>query len=108
MIFLRHVKISIKRYTFGDIIGYNILYLGQVDATRVAYRPRESPYPMITVDEAVAIVMEHALPLPEETYKFTGKKLMSNLLLLCFLRQVSQCFHNGALNLTLDLERLSW
>ena len=51
------------------------VFLGQVDASRVAYRPRESPYPMITVDQAIAIVMEHAQPLPEETIKFTGKNL---------------------------------
>ena len=47
--------------------------LGQVDPSRVAYRPRESPYPMITVDQAVSMVMEHAQPLPEETINFTGK-----------------------------------
>lgn len=43
----------------------------QVDVSQVAYRPRESPFPMISVDEAVAIVMEHAQILSEETINFT-------------------------------------
>ncbi|XP_045171421.2 gephyrin-like isoform X1 [Mercenaria mercenaria] len=43
----------------------------QVDVSQVAYRPRESPFPMISVSEAVNIVMENALPLSEETINFT-------------------------------------
>ncbi|XP_071163721.1 gephyrin-like isoform X4 [Mytilus edulis] len=31
----------------------------EVDATRVAHRPRESPYPIITVEEAVSTVIKH-------------------------------------------------
>jgi len=37
-----------------------------VDATKVAQRPRSSPYPMITVGEAQAIVMAHCDALPAE------------------------------------------
>jgi hypothetical protein len=36
-----------------------IFISGDVDDTKVAYRPRESPYPLITVDEAVSTVMKH-------------------------------------------------
>ncbi|RUS89088.1 hypothetical protein EGW08_003151, partial [Elysia chlorotica] len=39
----------------------------KVDAGQVASRPRESPYPMVTVDEAVAIVMEKTPILDTET-----------------------------------------
>jgi len=42
--------------------------------SRVAYRPRESPYPMITVKEAVSIVMSHAARMDEETLEFTGEQ----------------------------------
>ena len=33
---------------------------GGVDSSRVAHRPRESPYPIIKVSEAVDIVLKHA------------------------------------------------
>jgi hypothetical protein len=52
---------------------------GQVDVSQVAYRPRESPFPMISVDEAVAIVMEHAQILSEETINFTGIVRQNNI-----------------------------
>ena len=48
------------------------MFTGQVDVSQVAYRPRESPFPMISVDEAVATVMEHAQTLSEKTVNFTG------------------------------------
>lgn len=38
----------------------------KVDETRVAYRPRESPYPLITVEEAVNIVLNHTETLETE------------------------------------------
>ena len=47
-------------------------FVGQVDPSRVAYRVRESPYPMITVDQAITIVLEHAQPLHEMTFNITG------------------------------------
>lgn len=42
----------------------------------MAYRPRESPYPMITVDEAVGVVLSHAETMPEETIDFTGNVIL--------------------------------
>lgn len=44
-----------------------------MDASRVAYRPRESPYPMITVREAVDTVLSHAHLMAEETTELTGR-----------------------------------
>ncbi|KAJ8308026.1 hypothetical protein KUTeg_012900 [Tegillarca granosa] len=44
--------------------------VSKVDATKVAYRARESPYPLITVDEALKIVLDHANQLGTEQVNF--------------------------------------
>ncbi|KAL4238950.1 hypothetical protein ACF0H5_003654 [Mactra antiquata] len=52
----------------------------QVDVSQVAYRPRESPFPMITVEEALSKVMSEALVLDGDTVYFKD-------CLGCFLSQ---------------------
>lgn len=63
---LNDITLRLRGTTFSS------LFAGQVDVSRVAYRPRESPYPMISVSEAVETVLEHATLLSEETVTFTG------------------------------------
>ena len=53
---------------------FHVQSLGAVDVSKVAHRARESPYPLITVDEAVDIVLEESTLLGKEEvyYKGTG------------------------------------
>lgn len=44
-----------------------------MDASCIAYRPRESPYPIIQVDEAVNTVLDKAPVLAAETISFRGE-----------------------------------
>lgn len=53
----------------------------EVDVSKVARRNRISPYPLITVDEAVDIVLKYAEILPVESVTFTGEDLCSTI---CF------------------------
>ena len=51
-------------------------------ATDVASRPRQSPYPMITVKQAQEIILSHAKVLPAEEIKFnkgTSRILAENI-----------------------------
>ena len=43
------------------------------DISKVARRPRQSPYPMVNFEEALAKVMENAPILQEETINCTGR-----------------------------------
>ncbi|XP_046575609.1 gephyrin-like isoform X1 [Haliotis rubra] len=52
----------------GD--GHHHNLKSQVDANRVAYRPRESPYPIVEVDVAVNTVLDKAPVLAAETISF--------------------------------------
>ena len=52
------------------------LFVGQVDASRVAYRARQSPYKMITVEEAVNIVLNETPVLEMETIKYSGNIIL--------------------------------
>ncbi|XP_071079097.1 gephyrin-like isoform X2 [Haliotis cracherodii] len=52
----------------GDGHHHNVK--SQVDASSIAYRPRESPYPIIQVDEAVNTVLDKAPVLTPETISF--------------------------------------
>ncbi|KAK3599643.1 hypothetical protein CHS0354_029103 [Potamilus streckersoni] len=42
-----------------------------VDIRKVAFRPRESPYPIITVDQALQIVLQHSEVMEEETVRLS-------------------------------------
>ncbi|KAL3873898.1 hypothetical protein ACJMK2_036977 [Sinanodonta woodiana] len=42
-----------------------------VDVSKVAFRPRESPYPIITVDQALQIVLQHSEIMEEETVRLS-------------------------------------
>lgn len=50
-----------------------VLDAGEVDATKVAHRPRESPYPIITVEEAVSTVIKHTHVLGTEEVFYKSK-----------------------------------
>lgn len=52
--------------------AFYFLGIGNHDISRVAYRPRKSTYPMISVDEALKIVLEHAQPLGAEEIGLRG------------------------------------
>ena len=45
---------------------------GEVPTTEVAKRARESPYPLVNVDEAVSTVLQHAPVLNTITVQLTG------------------------------------
>ena len=49
------------------------LILGGVDTSKVAHRARTSPYPLISVDEAIGTVLDNCTPLPVEDVCFKGK-----------------------------------
>jgi len=46
---------------------------GVVDASMVAHRPREATYPMISVDEAVQMVMSEADVMDVEKLSLSGR-----------------------------------
>nr|XP_022331170.1 gephyrin-like isoform X2 [Crassostrea virginica] len=63
-----HEEHHFKHHPHGNQHGEHHHHThGHRDVNRVAYRPRQSPYPMISVEEALGIVLEHAQPLETET-----------------------------------------
>jgi len=48
------------------------LHVGVVDDTTVARRPRESTYPLVSVDEAIQMVMAEADVMDVENVRLTG------------------------------------
>lgn len=64
-------KLPKKSVTHNSTAFY-FLGIGNHDISRVAYRPRKSTYPMISVDEALKIVLEHAQPLGAEEIGLRG------------------------------------
>ena len=48
---------------------------GAVDESRVARRHRTSPYPLISVEEAINSVLKHSDIQPAQTVHFKGKRL---------------------------------
>lgn len=59
--------------------------LGHVNAEQVAMRPRKSPYPIITVDEALAAVLENTHVLHTEDVSIKGKMGSYCFCCFCFL-----------------------
>ena len=55
---------------------------GVVDVSKVAYRPRESPYPLISVEEAVDTVLNEAFVLGPEQVYFKGNMMRSHYTVL--------------------------
>lgn len=49
------------------------MFVGEVDLGKIAYRPRESPYPLVSVDEAVNMVIQRADVLGTEEVFFRSK-----------------------------------
>lgn len=53
-----------KYSSFFHSISIFLPFSGSIDTGNVAGRPRESPYPMITFDEALSIVLDKAAEFP--------------------------------------------
>ena len=66
---------------------------GKIDPHQVASRPRESPYPMFSVDEAVAMVMENTPILDKETVDIKGCICTDFFSSSVFVEKIDYLFH---------------
>ena len=78
---------------------YKLYNVSGVDASCVARRPRESPYPIISVEEALNIVLENSPVLEIEQVTLTGKFTKNNHLSLAIQEPIplilSSFFHHN-------------